>query len=91
MYLHFLSFAKAFDSKNIKQFREVNGQLVEIKEKFEEVGGVVRRVTPDVVTVFDELGKSIGGFNVKAGKFDTTKPLNELYVLRMELIKMKKT
>jgi len=37
------SFAKAFDSKNIKQFREVNGQLVEIKEKFEEVGGVVRR------------------------------------------------
>ena len=29
-------------------------------------------------------------FNVKLNKFDTTKPLNELYVLRMELIKMKK-
>jgi len=77
------SFAKAFDAKSIKQYREVNGQLVEIKEKFEEVGGVVRRVTPDVVTVFDELGKSIGEFNVKAGKFDTSK-------LKSEIIKLEK-
>jgi len=84
------SFAKAFDSKNIKQFREVNGQLVEIKENFEEVGGVVRRVTPDFIGVFDKSGRLMAEFNVKLNKFDTTKPLNELYVLRMELIKMKK-
>ena len=40
-------------------------------------------VTPDVVTVFDELGKSIGEFNVKAGKFDTSK-------LKSEIIKLEK-
>ena len=84
------SFAKAFDAKSIKQYREVNGQLVEIKEKFEEVGGVVRRVTPDFISVFDKSGRLMAEFNVKLNKFDTTKPLNELYVLRMELIKMKK-
>ena len=84
------SFAKAFDAKSIKQYREVNGQLVEIKEKFEEVGGVVRRVTPDFIGVFDKSGRLMAEFNVKLNKFDTTKPLNELYVLRMELIKMKK-
>ena len=84
------SFAKAFDAKSIKQYREVNGQLVEIKETFEEVGGVVRRVTPDFIGVFDKSGRLMAEFNVKLNKFDTTKPLNELYVLRMELIKMKK-
>ena len=84
------SFAKAFDAKSIKQYREVNGQLVEIKENFEEVGGVVRRVTPDFIGVFDKSGRLMAEFNVKLNKFDTTKPLNELYVLRMELIKMKK-
>lgn len=84
------SFAKAFDAKSIKQYREVNGQLVEIKEKFEEVGGVVRRVTPDFIGVFDKSGSLMAEFNVKLNKFDTTKPLNELYVLRMELLKLKK-
>lgn len=84
------SFAKAFDAKSIKQYREVNGQLVEIKEKFEEVGGVVRRVTPDFIGVFDKSGRLMAEFNVKLNKFDTTKPLNELYVLRMELLKLKK-
>ena len=84
------SFAKAFDAKSIKQYREVNGQLVEIKETFEEVGGVVRRVTPDFISVFDKSGRLMAEFNVKLNKFDTTKPLNELYVLRMELLKMNK-
>lgn len=84
------SFAKDFDAKSIKQYREVNGQLVEIKENFEEVGGVVRRVTPDFISVFDKSGRLMAEFNVKLGKFDTTKPLNELYVLRMELLKLKK-
>ena len=64
--------------------------MVEIKENFEEVGGVVRRVTPDFIGVFDKSGRLMAEFNVKLNKFDTTKPLNELYVLRMELIKMKK-
>lgn len=84
------SFAKAFDSKSIKQYREVNGQLVEIKENFEEVGGVVRSVTPDFISVFDKSGRLMAEFNVKLNKFDTTKPLNELYVLRMELLKLNK-
>ena len=47
--------------------------MVEIKENFEEVGGVVRKVMPDFIGVFDKSGKSIGEFNVKAGKFDTSK------------------